>query len=273
MTESAIALDLAVVRDRAVEIAREGADVLMEFFGGPLRESFKSTEIDLVTEADKAAEDVLLGALRQHFSEHAIVSEEGGEGDVSVEEAPYRWYVDPLDGTVNFANGIPIWSVSLALTDAQMNPLVGVVFNPVSGELFTAIKGQGAALNGQSIQVSETTSLRNSVVASGFPYDKHTSPDNNLKQWGGFLVLVRGVRRLGSAALDGCYVACGRLDGYWEPTLNPWDCLAGALCVMESGGTVSDYRGDETPSAYGSGPIVASNGHVHAAMLEVLGQG
>ena len=273
MTDPAITLDLTIVKDAAIAIAREGSEVLMQYFGGPLRESFKSTDIDLVTEADKAAEEAILSALRQQFPTHALVSEEGGEADVSVEEAPYRWYVDPLDGTVNFASRIPIFSVSLTLADARMNPLVGVVYNPVSDELFAAIQGQGATLNGQPIQVSNTTRLQNSVVASGFRYDKHTSPDNNLKQWGEFLVRVRGVRRLGSAALDGCYVACGRLDGYWEPRLNPWDCLAGALCVIEAGGMVSDYQGDSAPSAYGSGPIVTSNGHIHQAMLEVLGQG
>src|SRR5690606_14541959 len=162
--------------------------------------------VDVVTEADSASEALIVERLQAEFPDHHIVGEEGGGQGAKIDGAAYRWYVDPIDGTTNFANHIPMFSVSLALSDAQMNPLVGVIFSPAPQDLFSASKGNGATLNGNRLHVSEKNTLRECVVASGFPYDKYTSSENNLREWGAFLVQTRGLRRFGSAALDCAYV-------------------------------------------------------------------
>lgn len=265
-------LDLSVVRAAAEAIARKVGDgVLMRYFREGFAVMTKSTAVDVVTEADKAAEDVIVSDLTDRFPEHHIVGEEGGGMGAPVETAAYRWYVDPIDGTTNFANHIPFFSVSLALTDAQMNPLVGAVYHPAAGEMFSAAKGDGATRNGERLHVSEKTELISCVLASGFPYDKYTDPANNLDQWGRFLVKTRGLRRLGSAALDCCFVAAGRLDGYWESKLYPWDVMAGMLCVTEAGGRVTDYGGGPVDLT-NDRRVVASNGHIHDAMIAVLAE-
>ena len=270
MAELTTGLDLPSTQKIAIAVARQAAEVLLHHFGNNLHESFKISPIDVVTEADRQSEAVIVAALQDHFPTFHIVGEEGGGAGAPIAAADYRWYVDPLDGTVNFANGIPFFCVSLALTDAAMTPLLGVVYNPIADELFTAARGYGATLNGQPLRVSVKTSLQRCVLASGFPYDKHLSPDNNLTEWGNFLLRVRGMRRMGSAELDLCYVAAGRFDGYWEAKLNPWDTLAGAMCVLEAGGRVTDYQGQTAPSLYSRGRVVASNGHIHPQMIAIL---
>lgn len=270
MTDTVMTLDIVAARQAAETIAREASPILLKYFEGDLHESHKVSAIDIVTEADRESEAFIVRALREQFPTHYILGEEGGGSEVAIEDAEYRWYVDPLDGTTNYANKLPIFSISLALTDAEMRPLVGVVYDPISDEMFSAALGHGATLNGRPLHVSAATTLESCVVGSGFPYDKHTNPDNNLKEWGAFLVRVRGMRRLGSAALDLCYVATGRLDGYWESGVKPWDILAGALCVMEAGGVVSNYAGQNSNQMYAQGRLVAANPVIHRLMVEVL---
>ena len=263
-------LDLLEIKTIAEDIAMQAAERLMEHFGGHLDQLTKATVFDVVTQADQEAEAVIVSELTRHFPQHHIVGEEGGGMGAPIESAEYRWYVDPLDGTSNFANAIPVFSVSIALTDHTMQPLIGVVYDPTRKEMFAAIAGNGTTLNDEPVRVSVATALESGIFASGFPYDKATNPDNNLKQWSAFVTRTRGMRRMGSAALDLCYVAAGRFDGYWEINLNPWDCLAGGLCVREAGGIVSDYAGNESPEIFSGKRIVASNGKLHPLMLSLL---
>ena len=263
-------IDLLAAQSTAIDIARQAAEVVMQYFGGTLKEISKSSDIDIATEADQGSEALIVEALQVAFPTHHIFGEEGGGYGNSIDKAEYRWYIDPLDGTTNYANHIPFFAISIALTDNKMRPLMGVVYDPMADEMFSAVLGHGATINGTPLHVSGRELLKDCVVSSGFPYNKHTSPENNHKQWGQFLTRVRGVRRMGAAALDLCYVADGRFDGYWESNLGTWDCLAGILCVTEAGGMVSDYQGHNDESIYGGGKIVASNGHIHKQMIDVL---
>lgn len=264
-------LYLSAVRQRAEAIAAEVGETLIRFHHEGFEQETKDGEFDMVTEADKAAEKQIIAALTEYFPDHHIVGEEGGGTGAPIDKAVYRWYVDPVDGTTNFANRIPMFAVSLALTDAEMNPLVGVVRVLPVGETFSAVKGEGATLNGVSIHVADESALDQCVVASGFPYDKAQDlANNNLKQWGAFLTRTRGVRRMGSAATDLCYVAAGRFDGYWEAKLKPWDCLAGALLVREAGGVVTDYNGNEDGDIFQQGRLIAANPTIHPLMKTLL---
>lgn len=219
--------------------------------------------IDLVTEFDQRSETLILAALRGAFPGHAINSEESGQaaGD------EYEWLVDPLDGTTNFAHKFPVFSVSIALT-FQRRLIVGVVYDPLRDELFTAAAGQGARLNGAPIRVSSVAALERALLSTGFPYDVRTNPNNNLAEFARFQLVAQGVRRTGSAALDCSWVAAGRLDGFWELRLNPWDVGAGALIAREAGGRVTTYAGDE--DFLGKDSIVVSNGLLHDEMLSIL---
>ncbi|HEX2100928.1 MAG TPA: inositol monophosphatase family protein, partial [Candidatus Synoicihabitans sp.] len=229
-----------------------------------------TSRIDIVTAADRETEAFIVHELARHFPDHHVVGEEGGGQGAAAAVAPYHWFVDPIDGTVNFASKLPHFCTSIALATPDREPLLGVVYDPTRRELFTAIRGKGAHLNDQPIRVTATAELIDAVITSGFPYDKHTNPDNNLKEWAAFLLQIRGERRLGSAALDLCYVAAGRLDGYWEKDLKPYDAMAGLLLVREAGGAVTDYAGGAYPQRHDRGRYVASNGTLHAAMLQVL---
>ncbi len=242
----------------------------MRHFAKPVATSLKSSRIDIVTEADKESEVYIVGELRRLFPDHHIVGEEGGGQGAAAGGAAYHWFVDPIDGTVNFASKLPHFCISIALATADREPLLGVVFDPTRNELFAATRGGGATLNGRAIRVTETGELIDAVITSGFPYDKHTNPDNNLKEWAAFLTRIRGERRLGSAALDLCYVGAGRLDGYWEKDLKPYDAMAGMLIAREAGGVVTDYAGGAWPQREDRGRYVASNGLIHAEMLAVL---
>jgi myo-inositol-1(or 4)-monophosphatase len=253
-----------------IAILRGAGEIIMRHFAAPIPTTLKSSRIDIVTAADTEAEAYIVHELLARFPDHHIVGEEGGGQGAPAVSAPYHWFVDPIDGTVNFASKLPHFCTSIALTTPDRDPLLGVIFDPTRRELFTAVKGRGAELNGQPIRVTETAGLIDAVITSGFPYDKHTNPDNNLKEWAAFLTRIRGERRLGSAALDLCYVAAGRLDGYWEKDLKPWDAMAGMLIAREAGGVVTDYKGDPYPQRLDRGRYVASNGKIHPAMLQVL---
>jgi myo-inositol-1(or 4)-monophosphatase len=251
-------------------LAHGAGEIVMRHFAAPIPTTSKTSRIDIVTAADTEVETYLVGELSRLFPDHHIVGEEGGGQGAAEIGATYHWFVDPIDGTVNFASKLPHFCTSIALATADRQPLLGVVYDPKRRELFTAVRGGGAWLNGQPIRVTQTAELVDSVITSGFPYDKHTNPDNNLREWGAFLTRIRGERRLGSAALDLCYVAAGRLDGYWEKDLKTWDVMAGMLIVREAGGTVMDYAGGPNPQREDRGRYLASNSLVHAEMLGVL---
>lgn len=265
-----MSLDLAQALTAIEEIIDQIAQPLRDGFNQPHEEATKSSNVDIVTETDKAIEAIILDEIKQRFPAHNIVGEETGEHIDGA--ADYYWYIDPIDGTTNFASGIPHFSTSIALTDGDVNPLVGVVFLPMTNDLYTAIRGGGAYLNGERLQVSTASTLIQSVLGSGFGYDKHTNPDNNLAQWAAFTTRVRGVRRIGSAAMDLAYVAAGCFEGFWEPSLNRWDVMAGLLLIEEAGGVCTDYRGQAKPQLAIPGSYVVSNGHIHQAMLDVIAE-
>jgi myo-inositol-1(or 4)-monophosphatase len=266
--------DLTNFLDTAVAIAREAGDLLREGWGNANQISYKG-EVDLVTEYDTRAEALIIAALRRAFPDHTLQAEEQGTLNTATgDKNPYLWLIDPLDGTTNFAHGFPVFAVSLALLHQNPErslpgrPLIGVIYDPTRDECFAAARGQGAALNGQVIHPSDTPTLDTALLATGFAYDRRTRADNNTGHFINFIRRCQGVRRAGAAALDMAYVACGRLDGFWELRLHPWDVAAGVLLVQEAGGRISDFTGG---SDYSSGDqIVASNGHIHDKMLEVL---
>jgi myo-inositol-1(or 4)-monophosphatase len=247
----------------AAQIARDAGEILRDRFDQPHDVRFKST-VDLVTEADQASEDLIADRLRTLCPEHDLLCEEGSVG--AAVGAAFRWVVDPLDGTTNFAHGLPTFAVSIALEDAGI-PVVGVVYDPMRDELFLARKGGGVTLNGAPIQVSRVDRLIASILATGFSYDF----ENRARQaevWRDFLTRVQAIRQTGSAALNLCYIAAGRLDGYWERGISPWDVAAGAVIVTEAGGVVSDMRGGTFHSD--DREIVASNGKLHPDLLDVI---
>ncbi len=256
--------------DPAIEIARQAGAVLMSHFRQPLARQQKSSDIDFATVADRESEQFIVDALLKLTPEYHIVGEEGGGYGADRATAPYLWLVDPLDGTVNFASNLPYFSVVLALTTPDLQPVMGVVYDPTRAEVFYAVQGQGAFCDGRRIHVSATEQLSDALICSGFPYDRRTNPDNNLKQWSAFILKVRDLRRLGSAALDMCYVADNRLDGFWERGLNPWDAVAAMLIVREAGGVVTDYFGDPNPQHQPGGRYLAANPHVHPQIVAIL---
>ena len=251
-------------------IARGAGEIVMRHYAAPIPTTRKSSRIDIVTAADTEAEAYIVRELVRRFPDHHIIGEEGGGQGAPEATAAFQWFVDPIDGTVNFASKLPYFCVSIALATPDRQPLLGVIYDPTRDEMFTATHGGGAQLNGQRMRVTETAELIDAILASGFPYDKHTNPDNNLREWSAFLLKTRGERRLGAAAVDLAYVAAGRLDGFWEKNLKPWDAMAGMLLVREAGGVVTDYAGGANPQREQLGRYVASNGRIHAAMLEVL---
>jgi myo-inositol-1(or 4)-monophosphatase len=224
-------------------------------------------DVDLVTEFDLGAQEILAGRLTRAFPDHGILAEEGLTRQGKSE---YRWIVDPLDGTTNYAHTFPVFGVSAAL-EHRGRVVLGIVYDPMREELFIARDGHGAFLNGRKVRVSEVGDLGRSLLATGFPYDIRTSPVNNLDHWGRFLVRAQAVRRCGSAALDLCYVACGRFDGFWEMKLKSWDVAAGTLIVAEAGGRVTDFAGRE--HLLDAAETLATNGRIHQAMVEVIGMG
>ena len=249
----------------AIETAREAGHLLLEKFGRITTVTMKG-DINLVTEADLASEALIIERIKSHYPKHAILAEESGNAVVIDGETEWKWIIDPLDGTTNYAHGYPCFAVTIAL-EHKGEVAVGVTFDPTRNELFAAEKGQGATLNGKSIRVSATESLGASLICTGFPYD-FKRKDDFARHLTAFLMQSRGVRRDGSAAIDMAYVACGRFDGFWEEGLNPWDMAAGRLLIEEAGGWVTDYNGDAF-SIY-CPPLCASNGKIHTEMLAVL---
>jgi myo-inositol-1(or 4)-monophosphatase len=248
----------------AVEAARAAGQLLRAELFGSRRISYKGAPTNLVTEMDARAESLLVEQLRGAFPDDAILAEEGG---ATPGGSGRRWIIDPLDGTTNYAHGVPAFAVSVALQEGRRVRL-GVVYDPNREELFVAERGGGATLNGAPIAVSATDTLDGSLLTTGFPYDIRVRPDNNLKEYGVFSLRSRGVRRWGSAVIDLAYVAAGRFDGYWELRLMPWDVAAGALLVEEAGGRVTDIRG--APLDLDAPTLVASNGRIHDDILRTL---
>ena len=249
--------------EAATSAAREAAEVLRSGFGVEQAIRYKG-EVDLVTEVDEQAERVIKEILVGAFPSYGMLAEEGGRvsggGDA-------RWIVDPLDGTTNFAHGLPIFAISIALERAG-EVVLGVVHDPIREETYVAERGRGATLNGEPIRVSDTDGLIRALIATGFPYDRAEMPEA-LELFGRFAALTRGMRRLGATALDLCYVAAGRLDGYYERGIWPWDIAAGSLILEEASGKVTDYRGSELDLE--GREIVASNGALHPALLSITG--
>jgi myo-inositol-1(or 4)-monophosphatase len=227
----------------------------------------KKGTIDLVTEADLECERMCRRLIAERFPGHDVLAEEFGAGSPAQARSPFRWVFDPIDGTTNYAHGLPIYCAALAL-EIEGRVEVGAVYDPTRRELFTAERGAGAYLNGTPLHVSGADTLVDALLVTGFPYDVHKRSDELMRIFGAFLGTARAVRRLGSAALDLCYVACGRFDGFWEQHLKPWDVAAGVLIVEEAGGRVTGMDG----SAFDvdAGHLIASNGKVHEAMGRVI---
>jgi myo-inositol-1(or 4)-monophosphatase len=245
----------------AVETALEAGSILLSEFDHPAKISYKG-EVDIVTQADRRSEEAIVGRLRTYFPKHTIVAEEGSgqEGDPG-----YRWIVDPLDGTTNFAHGYPCFAVSIGFEEAG-ELQVGVIYQPITKELFTASRGDGAYLNEKQIRVSSIDHLSTSLLATGFPSTKR-SRNPNIHYYWNFTLRSHGVRRDGSAALDLASVACGRFDGFWEFGLHAWDTAAGVLLVREAGGVVTSFSGQ--PYRPGDYEILASNGRIHTELRQV----
>jgi len=247
----------------AIDLARQAGALLREGYDQVTEVNYKG-EIDLITEFDLRSEQLLVKGIQQAFPNDAILAEEKG----LVGEGEHCWFIDPLDGTTNFAHGIPIFVISLAFAQGSQ-PLLGVIYDPTRDELFHATIDGGAWLNDRRLHVSASTTLNQSLLSTGFPYDMRTNPDNNLDLFARLILRSRGVRRLGAAALDLAYVASGRFDGYWEKRLWPWDWGAGLLMVKEAGGLVTRIDGGEEVFAEPTS-ILATNGHIHDEMLDVL---
>ena len=256
---------LQVFLDIASEAALEAGTVLVDKFRNLKNIQEKGRSGDLVTEADKAAEAVVLKVLNRHVPDHQILAEESGT--LGGNESKYLWAIDPLDGTTNYAHGYPISSVSIGLMIDGI-PQVGVVYNPFRDELFRAAKGLGATCNRRPIQVSQTDQLKNTILVTGFAYDRRETTDNNYAEFCYLTHLTQGVRRSGSASIDLTDVACGRLDGYWERGLSPWDITAGIVIVEEAGGTVTAY--DNSPVDIKSGRLLVTNGKIHDSLSKAL---
>jgi myo-inositol-1(or 4)-monophosphatase len=248
----------------AIEAVVRAGKLQMERFGGDFHIDKKGT-IDLVTEVDLAVERMFRGLIAERFPDHQVLAEEMGGSAVA--PAGPCWVFDPIDGTTNFAHGIPIFCASLAL-EIDGVAEVAAVFDPNRQELFTAERGGGAYLNGRRLHVSAAGSLVDAVVVTGFPYDVHARVEEIVGLFGAFVAQARAVRRLGSAAIDLCYVAAGRMDGFWESDLKPWDIAGGALIVAEAGGTVTHMDGTTFRSRRGD--VVATNGRLHDGMLTII---
>lgn len=250
----------------AIGAAKKAGLLLKSRLGQKRRVKYKGP-VNLVTEMDLLAEKVIVSEIREHWPDHSVLAEEKTDlrGD-----SPYRWVIDPLDGTTNYAHGFPVFSVSIALQKEE-NVILGVVYDPTRDELFVGKKGEGARLNGRKIHVSSTPKLSECLLATGFPYDLRENAADNFDHFRNFALHAHAVRRAGSAALDLCYVAAGRFDGFWEMRLGPWDMAAGTLMVREAGGKTSDFWGN--PLGLDGRHVLASNGKIHREMIRLLKRG
>jgi myo-inositol-1(or 4)-monophosphatase len=256
-------MDLNRIMEVATDAAYKSAHLLQSYFGGSYDISSKGAR-DLITEADTASERIIGETIARAFPGHSILAEEGG---LSRGDSKYRWLVDPLDGTINFAHGLTIFAVSIAFELAG-DVTAGIVLNPVTGEFFSAAAGKGARLNDHPIRVSTVNRLPDSLLATGLIYDTVDHLDPLMTRFRAGVAAALGVRRLGSAALDLCFLACGRFDGYWEENLKPWDTAAGALIASEAGATLSDFSNQ--PYRIEKKQILATNGRIHRQMLSTL---
>jgi len=248
------------------DVAQRAGNVIASRFQGDFRVHRKDTVggIDIVTDVDRASEDLILEAIGKEFPRHDVMTE---ESLTQMSGSKWLWVVDPLDGTVNFAHGIPHFAVSIALAEGD-GLVAGIIYEPLRHEKYCAARGHGALLNGEPMRVSHAATLQTSVVATGFPYDRASSPENNVAEFVNVVTRVQGMRRAGTASLDLAYVACGRLDGFWELKLKPWDQAAGMLLVEEAGGRVSDRSGHRT--TFRTLSVVATNGLIHEELVRLL---
>lgn len=252
----------------AIQMARDAGRILIDRQGRALQVSNKG-DIDLVTESDLASEKLIVDRIRTHYPRHAILAEESGASEglmVSEEKSEWRWIIDPLDGTTNYAHGYPCYCVSIALERAGRIE-IGVIYDPTRDELFAAERNQGATLNDRRIRVSDVEELNSAMLCTGFPYNVRERRDF-ARYFAAFTMKAQAVRRDGSAAIDLAYVACGRFEGFWEDGLNPWDVAAGLLLIEEAGGLVTNFLGQ--PVSIYKPRVLASNGLVHEAMMKVL---
>ena len=256
-------MDLDYIKRIGIKAAFESGRILTSYFGN-ISDVRKKGAVDLVTEADIASEEAIIRIIHETFPEHSILAEESGLGQG---DPVHQWIIDPLDGTVNFAHQVPIFSVSIAFA-LKGKPLVGVLLNPVTGELFSAVSGEGAFLNNHPIQASETRIMQESLLVTGFPYDLLSVFDTVTGRLENCLRAAQGIRRLGSAAFDLCAVADGRFDGFWEQNLHPWDTAAALVIAREAGVVVTDFSNN--PFTIEKKEILATNGHIHAEMLTLL---
>jgi myo-inositol-1(or 4)-monophosphatase len=258
--------EAAELREACAEAARRGGRILRERFGGRRTIDYKGG-IDLVTDADRASEEALLAFLSARFPQASVLAEESGWS--GARDAPLRFVLDPLDGTTNYAHGLPHFAVNVAALDAG-GIAAGATWDPLREEMFLAARGGGASCNGEPIRVSETAELVRALLVTGFPYDVHQSSEVPLRIFGEVMRRARAIRRMGAAALDLAYVACGRFDGYWEMRLKPWDLAPGILLVREAGGIVNDFEGGDEMLARGD--VCAANPGLQPRLLEVLGE-
>lgn len=258
-------IDTLKLLDVALLAAQAGGNILQSYWGKQLQIREKGKAGDLITEVDQKAEAKILAVIDRHFRDHGILAEESGI--LGNADSKYLWVIDPLDGTTNYAHGYPQAAVSIGLLISGI-PTVGVVYNPMQNELWAAALGLGATLNHTSIQVSTIDQLKDSLLVTGFAYDRTEVEDNNYAEFCYLTHLTQGVRRGGSASLDLCHVAGGRLDGYWERGLKPWDLLAGVVILSEAGGKITAY--DQSKFDLYSGRILATNGYIHSALSEIL---
>jgi len=265
MSDERLRMDSSLL-DFAKDLAREAGELAMKYYTAPQEITHKG-EIDLVTGADRACEELIYTQIRRHFPDQGILAEEGSAYNT---DAEWLWVVDPLDGTINYAHRYPFFSISIALQHRGESQL-GVVYEPLRGEMFSAERGKGATVDGHTIIVSSVNKLSNAFLATGFAYDIRTSQVDNLDNFSRLAKRALALRRGGSAALDLAYVACGRFDGFWELKLHPWDTAAGFLLVQEAGGKVTRFCG-EAFSIFNL-DIIATNGHIHKEMMGVLSPG
>jgi myo-inositol-1(or 4)-monophosphatase len=250
--------------DDIIQISNEAGELIKNAFGKAPSIEFKTNELNLVTETDKASEKLISDFIKKKYPSHGILAEEGSDRNKSAE---YLWVVDPLDGTTNFAHGLPIFAVSIGL-QKNGETIAGVVYDVMRDVVYSAEKGSGAYENTKKINVNKNSNLGHGMLVTGFPYDIRENPDKAFERFIAFLKHARAIRRLGSAAIDFCYVANGVFDGFWEVALHPWDLCAGKLIVEEAGGLVTDFDGNKT-DIY-SKRILATNGLVHRKMIDVI---
>jgi len=256
-------MDLVQIKRVAIGAAYKGAEIIRQFYE-KMPKIDKKGAIDLVTEADIGSEEAIIGAIQRRYPDHGIWAEESGRHQCT---SDYQWIIDPLDGTTNFAHRLGIFAVSIAFA-WKGDVVAGVVLNPVDGELFAATADEGSQLNGRPVRVSRATRVSESLLVTGFPYDFHADLEELTVRFADCLRAAQGVRRLGSAALDLCYVACGRFDGFWEQNLHPWDTAAGMLINRQAGGVVTDFR--SIPFTVDRKEILATNGRIHRELLSIL---